>query len=144
MIVRPPQSHEEFAQYFDLRWRVLRAPWGQPRGSEQDELENSAEHAMIVDDAGRVLAVGRLHFNSHDEAQIRYMAVDDEARGRGLGSLIVEYFEQIARQRGANVIVLNARNEVTGFYARLGYEIVGEGPTMFDIVAHSKMSKRLA
>ena len=39
---RPPQSAEEFAAYYELRWRVLREPWSLPRGSERDELEGSA------------------------------------------------------------------------------------------------------
>jgi N-acetylglutamate synthase-like GNAT family acetyltransferase len=143
MQVKPPQSEEEFARYFELRWQVLREPWGQPRGSERDELEDAAEHALIVDDDGRPLAVGRLHFNSPTEAQIRYMAVAETARGRGLGRQIVEYLEAIARRRGATTIVLNARHEVTEFYARLGYATVGKGPTLFGTVAHRRMLKRL-
>jgi N-acetylglutamate synthase-like GNAT family acetyltransferase len=143
MEVRAPQSADEFERYFDLRWQVLRGPWGQPRGSERDELEDVAEHALIVDDDGRPLAVGRLHFNSPMEAQIRYMAVAETARGRGLGRRIVDYLEAIARQRGATTIVLNARDEVNEFYAGLGYAIVGKGPTLFGTVAHSRMLKRL-
>jgi N-acetylglutamate synthase-like GNAT family acetyltransferase len=138
-----PQTGDEFDRYFELRWRILRAPWGGPRGSERDELEETAEHAMICSSDGEVLAVGRLHFNSPEEAQIRYMAVAEYARGQGLGRRIVEYLESIARRRGAREIVLNARDEVTGFYAVLGYEIVGKGPTMFGTVTHSKMLKRI-
>ena len=143
MPVRPPQTDEEFARYYDLRWQVLRAPWGQPRGAERDELESSADHALITDDNGAALAVGRLHFNSPTEAQIRYMAVADAARGQGLGRQMIEYLEALARQRGASVIVLNARVEVAAFYQRLGYELLGPGPTMFGAIAHVKMQKRL-
>ena len=35
MIVRPPQTPEEFERYRDFRWRILRAPWNQPRRTEQ-------------------------------------------------------------------------------------------------------------
>ncbi|HEX6960475.1 MAG TPA: GNAT family N-acetyltransferase [Lacipirellula sp.] len=143
MEVRPPQSDDKFARYYDLRWQVLRAPWGQPRGSERDELEELAEHALIVGESGAPLAAGRLHFNSPDEAQIRYMAVAETARGQGLGMRIVEYLEDVARQKGARRIVLNAREEVAGFYRGMGYEIVGPGPTMFGAVAHVRMQKQL-
>jgi N-acetylglutamate synthase-like GNAT family acetyltransferase len=141
--VKSPQSDEEFAQYYGLRWRVLRAPWGSPRGSERDELETEAHHAMICGVDGNVLAVGRLHFNSPDEGQIRYMAVDEQSRGQGHGRRIVEYLEAEARAHGARAVMLNAREQVVGFYAVLGYEVVGEGPTMFGTVKHSKMRKKL-
>jgi predicted GNAT family N-acyltransferase len=143
MRVTQPQSDEQFARYYELRWQVLRAPWGGPRGSERDELEGQSEHAWIVDDAGEPLAVGRLHFNSTEESQIRYMAVAEKARGRGLGRRIVEHLEGIARARGATTVVLNARQAVVPFYLRQGYEVVGDGPTMFGSIAHLRMSKRL-
>src|SRR5215211_5987960 len=101
MNVRSPQTDEEFAHYYELRWRVLRAPWGEPPGSERDELEEAAEHAFIQNDDGEPLAVGRLHFNSPEEAQIRYMAVAEPSRGQGLGRRIVKHLEAIARERGA-------------------------------------------
>ena len=143
MDVRSPRTQEEFTRYYELRWQVLRAPWAQPPGSERDELEDAAEHAFIQSDDGEPLAVGRLHFNSPEEAQIRYMAVAEPSRGQGLGGRIVEYLEAIAREHGAQRVVLNAREEVSGFYAALCYEVVGAGPTMFGTVAHVRMQKRL-
>jgi GNAT superfamily N-acetyltransferase len=88
MQVRPPQTDEEFARYYDLRWQILRAPWRQSRGSERDELETTADHAAVFDERGAVLAIGRLHLNSPTEAQIRYMAVADVVRGQGVGRQI--------------------------------------------------------
>lgn len=142
MEARPPQSDDEFERYYELRWRVLRAPWGQPRGSERDELEERSDHALILGDSGAALAAGRLHLNSPDEAQIRYMAVAETARGQGLGRRIVDYLEGVARQKGVRRIVLNARNEVAGFYTGLGFEAIGPGPTMFGTVAHVRMQKQ--
>jgi GNAT superfamily N-acetyltransferase len=141
--VRSPQTEVEFARYCLLRWLVLRAPWGEPPGSERDELDGIAEHAYVQSDDGRPLAIGRLHFNSPEEAQIRYMAVAESARGKGLGRRIVEYLETIARDRGATTVVLNAREEVAGFYQTMGYEIIGAGPTLFGAVKHVRMQKRL-
>lgn len=143
MKVRPPQTNEEFARYYALRYRILRAPWGGEPGSERDDLEGSADHALIQDDASRALAVGRLHMNSPEEAQVRYVAVAEDARGSGYGRRIMEYLEEIARRRGASTVVLNAREEVVPFYLKLGYEVAGPGPTMFGVVKHSRMRKRL-
>ncbi|MEJ2362384.1 MAG: thioesterase, partial [Gammaproteobacteria bacterium] len=38
---KSPQTKQEWQAYFDLRWRILRAPWQQARGSERDDLEAS-------------------------------------------------------------------------------------------------------
>ena len=138
-----PQSAAEWDDYFDLRWRVLRAPWQQPRGSEKDDREDDSEHLMIVGKDSRALAVGRLHFNSPAEAQIRFMAVEPTAQGRGLGSSILQAFERSARASGATSIVLNAREDVQLFYQKHGFVVVGPAPTIFGVVKHVRMKKDL-
>jgi ribosomal protein S18 acetylase RimI-like enzyme len=146
MEVTTPRTPDEFNRYFDLRWRVLREPFNQPRGSERDELdlpESGTEHAVIFADSGEAVAAGRLQLNTPEEAQIRYMAVAEAVRGQGLGRLIVRRLEEIARSRGATYVVLNARDEAVGFYRSLGYEVVGIGPTIFGSVTHSHMIRTL-
>ncbi|RUO79933.1 GNAT family N-acetyltransferase [Idiomarina tyrosinivorans] len=118
-----PETPEQFADYFHLRWRVLREPFQRPLGSEQDEYDQLSHHRMLVDDDGKVLAVGRLHFNSPEEAQIRYMAVDPDERGQGHGVAIIFALETAARQEGAQQIVINSRKETLGFYEKCGYQL---------------------
>jgi predicted GNAT family N-acyltransferase len=142
--VTRPKTKEEFDRYYELRWRVLRKPWQQPRGSEKDERENRAEHIMVCDDRDTCIGVGRLHFNTKTEAQIRYMAVDERHRGRGIGKMILVELERIAREKGATSIVLNARDDAISFYRNIGYEELGPGHTLFGSVKHVKMGKRLA
>ena len=141
-VVRP-ETPEEFREYFELRWRILRAPWNQPRGTEQDEFEEVAEHVSVRDDAGRLLGIGRLHLNSSREAQIRYMATEEESRNLGVGRTIVEKLEELAAGHGVERIVLNARDSVVRFYELLGYQIVGAGPIMFGEIRHVQMEKRI-
>src|SRR5438552_17875043 len=99
LILQSPRSPSEWDAYFDLRWRVLRQPWGQPRGSERDSEDKSAFHLFLTDPAGKALACGRSHFNAPEEAQIRYMAVAANARGCGYGSRILDALEAQARDR---------------------------------------------
>lgn len=143
MYIGPPRTDEEFEQYFALRWRLLRAPWNAPPGSERDDREEEANHLVICDDEGRVLSAGRVHLNSAEEAQIRFMATEPTHGRQGLGSRIVAELENIARREGATSVVLNARNGAITFYERLGYSVVDRGPTMFDAVRHVKMMKAL-
>jgi len=138
-----PQSPAEWDAYFDLRWRVLRQPWQQPRGSERDSIDGSAFHLLLLDSGGKALACGRLHLHSPGEAQVRYMAVEENGRGRGYGSQILTALETEARRRGAGKIVLNARDDAVEFYAHRGYAVTGDGETLFGAIRHTRMAKSL-
>ena len=143
LTVNHPESPEEFEEYYDLRWRVLRKPWGQPRESEKDAFDPVADHVSVRDEDGKLIGIGRLHLNNDREAQIRYMATEEDVRGSGVGRVIIERIETIVRERGVRWITLNAREHVVGFYEHLGYRVTGEGPTMFDEIRHSKMRKEM-
>ncbi len=140
---RSPKTPSEWENYFDLRWRILRAPWDQPRGSEKDDREESSEHLMIVGPDLRPVAIGRLHFNTSAEAQVRFMAVEPQSQGQGLGGRILLEFERRAREAGASSIVLNARDDAERFYQKHGFVAVGPAPTIFDAVKHVRMRKDL-
>ncbi|MFV1973627.1 MAG: GNAT family N-acetyltransferase, partial [Thiohalobacterales bacterium] len=84
-----------------MRWKILRAPWNQPPGSERDPLDERSTHLMAVNGARELLGVGRLHFNSISEAQVRYMAIAIDHQRNGIGTLILETLETRARQLGA-------------------------------------------
>jgi predicted GNAT family N-acyltransferase len=131
------------SDYFDLRWRVLREPWNQPRGSERDNLDATAFHLIIRTPEGKPAAIGRLHLNSPEEAQVRFMAVDPAWRNRGLGGRILRRLEDEARGRRVPSIVLNAREDASEFYLAHGYQVEGQGETLFDRVRHVRMRKNL-
>lgn len=131
------------AHILDLRWRVLRAPWGQPRGSERDDEDDRAVHALAVLGDGQVVGVGRLHRRSASEGQIRYMAVEEVWRGRGVGARILNALEEEAVRRGFGRMMLEARAEAVPFYHRHGYRVEGEGKVLFGAIAHAVMGKVL-
>ena len=141
MKIIEPSTLEEFQRYFQLRWTILRAPWNQPRGSEQDERERSSHHLMVIDSKQAVIAVGRLQFNSIREAQIRYMAVDVARQRKGVGTLLLNALEQEAVKLGAARIVIDARETALRFYRRQGYKPEGPGPVLFNAIAHIRMTK---
>jgi len=126
-----------------LRWRVLREPWDQPRGSERDEQDDKATHRMIVDPQHRVLAVGRLHQTEPGIGQIRYMAVDPAHQGQGLGRKILQALEQDALQQGLHSVFLHAREPVIGFYRHHGYQLGEPSHTLFGAIPHYHMYKQL-
>lgn len=138
-----PTTAKEFADYFQFRWKLLRQPWLQPLGSEQDEQEQYAIHRMIIDAKSSILAVGRLEKISDVQGQIRFMAVEGNKQGQGLGQQIVNALEQQASMIGMTELVLNAREQAIGFYQKLGYEQQGYSHTLFDEVKHYRMTKTI-
>lgn len=142
MIVKSPLTRQEFFDYYDLRWRILRAPWNQPKGSEQDELEGQAIHIIAVEN-DKIIGCGRAHFNSDEEAQIRYMAVENQWQGRGVGKMILDELENRVVQKGAKKIILHARENVVRFYERNGYKLVKPSHTLFGVIPHYLMEKKI-
>src|SRR6266567_2280266 len=144
--IREPKNEEEFELYYDLRWRILRQPWTDLRESGKDEHEPQAFHLTAWEGA-KLVGVGRLHFNSPEEAQVRYMAVDEGCSGRGIGSLILTGLEEAARRRGAKHVMLNARESAITFYRKHKYDLIGACPTtdqsgtLFESLVHWRMRK---
>lgn len=141
--LKAPKTAEEFSKYYQLRWKILRQPWHQSLGSEQDDQEQYAIHRMVVDEHDNVLAVGRLEKVTERQGQIRFMAVDDNMQGQRLGQQIVNALEQRASVLGITEICLNAREQALGFYQKLGYKKQGYSHTLFDEVKHYSMTKKI-
>lgn len=141
--IRQPTGEDEFKVYYQLRWKLLRAPWNQPRGSEVDDLENQSFHLMAIDEKNEVIGVARLQFNSNSEAQIRYMAVADSHQRRGIGRELIRALEDHARSSGSKKIVLDARERAVDFYKKMGYEISEKSYLLFDEIQHFRMLKTL-
>jgi predicted GNAT family N-acyltransferase len=104
----------------------------------------SAFDLLLMDAAGKALACGRLHRTAPGEAQVRYMAVVENARGCGYASRILNALETKDRRHGARKIVLNARDNAVEFYRKRGYDIIGDAETVFGVIRHVRMAKLLS
>ncbi len=146
MLITSPKTTSEFEQYFHLRWRLLRKPWGEAKGSEQDETDKThtddCYHVMAMEN-NIVCGVARLEFISTDQSQLRYMAVDEDYQNKGIGRLMIEHVENIARQHNRSELFLNARENAVGFYEKLGYSVSEKSYLLFNAIQHYKMTKSL-
>jgi N-acetylglutamate synthase-like GNAT family acetyltransferase len=142
MIIKSPQNTQEFFDYYNLRWRILRAPLNQPKGSEKDEYENQAIHIIAVEE-DKIIGCGRAHFNTKQEAQIRFMAVEDQWQGKGIGKMILDELEKRVLKKGAKKIILHARENVIKFYQKNGYIVIKPSHTLFGEVKHYLMIKNI-
>ncbi|QJX46304.1 GNAT family N-acetyltransferase [Hymenobacter taeanensis] len=138
-----PRTPAEWEAYYHLRYSVLRQPWGQPAGSEraEDDAAPTTTHALLLAPDGQALGVGRLHPSGPQQGQVRFMAVQAQTQGQGVGRQVLEHLEAAARQQGLTEIVLHAREQAVPFYERLGYTVVAPSHTLFGTVPHFLMRK---
>ena len=140
--IKSPENEEEWDSYLLFRWEILRKPLGMSKDSLADSIEDESFHLMGIDEEKNVIASGRVHFNSENEAQIRYMAVDENFKRKGVGTEIVKELENYALSKGIERMILNARENAINFYLSLGYEEVG--PYQSDTgIPHKTMKKSL-
>jgi predicted GNAT family N-acyltransferase len=122
--VATPADRAEIAA---LRTRVFVDEQGVPPEIEQDAADATAVHALSRDDAGRVVATGRLLLRAGSvTASIGRMATDAGARGGGYGAAVLAELHRQAALRGATEVELHAQVTARGFYERAGYTAVGE------------------
>ena len=138
MKILEPTS-DEMKEYYHLRWKILREPLGLEEGTEKDDLEDQSIHRVVKID-NQIIGVGRLHFVDDNDAQIRYMAVEDNFRESGVGKLIVDEFIKISENRNTKKIILYARESVIDFYKKLAFDIVREAHKLENI-QHFLMEK---
>ncbi len=71
---------------------------------------------------GKAIGTARMLPDGH----VGRIAVHKEWRGRGVGTRLVEFLTDVARDRGFAEIHLHSQAQAAGFYARLGFEARGE------------------
>jgi N-acetylglutamate synthase-like GNAT family acetyltransferase len=138
-----PATPDEFGQYYQLRWEILRKPWNQPKGSEVGTDEDACIHAMARTGSGEVQGVARLQFNTPTSAQVRYVAVANGMQGKGVGKALMLYLEKIAKEKGAKEVVLDARENALEFYKALQYQVIEPTYLLFGEIQHYRMRKEL-
>lgn len=108
-----------------LRTRVFVDEQGVPPEIEQDAADATAVHVLSRDDAGRVVATGRLLVDGAT-ARIGRMAAAAAVRGRGHGAAVLDELHRQAARSGATAVELHAQLPARRFYERAGYAAVGE------------------
>ena len=137
-MIRSPYTPEEWDEYYQLRYDVLRAPWNQPVGSERNEGDETALHFACFEE-NTIIGVGRLDYMSATIAQVRFMAVAGNRQGEGIGKKLME---EIAIASGRTLLILHAREIALPFYQKLGYMTTEKSHLLFGEIQHYLMSKK--
>lgn len=108
----------------DLRYEVLRKPLGLTFTSEDLEKEkDDLLFGCFEDD--RLEGCCLLTKVDEKVMRLRQMAVADGLQGKGIGRVLMNFAENIARDMGNKKVMMHARKTAVGFYEKLGYKING-------------------
>ncbi len=140
MEVRSPQTKQEWEDYYDLRYRILREPLNKPRGSEKNDGDSTGIHLALYDN-NVLRAIARLDQPEPEISQVRFVAVDTNLQGKGFGRLIMEAAEKRSKEIGNRKMILHARDYALDFYLRIGYINLGESYKLYDVLQHFEMEK---
>ncbi len=125
----------------ELRNNILRKPLGLSFSPE--ELEKEKDDILIgcyEDD--KMEGCCLLTEDGQKTVRLRQMAVSPVLQGKGIGRVMMNFAENIARDRGYRKICMHARKNALGFYEKLGYAKVGN-EFLEVTIPHYKMEKEL-
>jgi predicted GNAT family N-acyltransferase len=138
--IRTPSTAQEWEDYYNLRYIVLRKPLDQPLGSERNEGDSTGEHFALYEN-GELKAISRLDHAGEKIAQVRFVAVKSNEQGKGYGKLIMEAVENRSKQKGDVKMILHARDYAVKFYERMDYMVVEPSYKLFGVLQHYLMEK---
>jgi GNAT superfamily N-acetyltransferase len=131
----------QYKDMIQLRDEVLRKPLGLVLSAE--ELEKEKENLLIgAYEEDIMLGCCMLVEQGEDTVRLRQMAVLNDLQGKGIGKALMNFAENLARDRGYKKITMHARKNSVGFYEKMGYKLVG---TEFEeiTIPHFVMEKKL-
>ena len=115
----------EYQQMVHLRNEILRRPLGLQFTPE--ELEKEKEEILIgAFEEEKMLGCCMLIMEAPASVRLRQMAVLNNLQGKGIGRALMQFAENIARDRGFQKITMHARKTAVGFYEKLGYQVSGQ------------------
>ena len=131
----------EYRQMVKLRDDLLRKPLG--LSLRKEELEEEKDNMLIgAFEDERMLGCCMLVEERPGVVRLRQMAVLNDLQGKGIGRALMNFAENIARDRGYKTITMHARKNVVGFYEKMDYKLTGS--EFIDLtIPHYKMEKKL-
>ena len=131
----------EYRQMVKLRDDILRRPLG--LSFSEEELANEKDNMFIAAyDDDQMLGCCMLVEQDPTTLRLRQMAVLNDLQGKGIGRALMNFAENLARDRGYKILSMHARKNSIGFYEKMGYAITSDEFTEVTI-PHYVMEKKL-
>lgn len=131
----------EYDDTVHLRNEVFRKPWGLDIKDDDLSVDKDMEiYGAFLDNK----LIGTVFLTEHETnvCRVRNVAIYDEYQGMGLGRYLMDFIEDIARDKGYKKCYLMGRVTVEKFYEKLGYNTMGS-PYNYRTIPHVDMIKDL-
>ncbi len=136
-----PYGSELYNLTLRLRDEILRRPLGLTLQIHPSDMEHQSIHIAGFW-GNELIACVVLKPLSSTKLKLRQMAVASQYQGKGIGTALIKYAEQLAKNLAYNEIELHARLHVADFYAKLGY--LPEGDVFEEVtIPHLAFRKQL-
>lgn len=131
----------EYQLMIKLRDDILRRPLG--LSFSPPELEKEKDNMLIgAFDDEQMLGCCMLVEENPKTVRLRQMAVLNDLQGKGIGRALMNFAENLARDRGYKILSMHARKNAIGFYEKMGYKVASDEFTEITI-PHYVMEKEL-
>jgi GNAT superfamily N-acetyltransferase len=116
-------------QLHDLRRKILRS--NDPAGNvvdPRDDEPSALHHAVFLND--RLVACASIYPGTsplHADVvtdELRFVAVEEDMQGQGVGRLLMASLEGASYERGAREMWANGRDTALGFYRAIGWQTI--------------------
>lgn len=136
-------TDEQLQQAFAIRKEVFVAEQGVPEEAELDEFDILGEGTthILVEKDGDAIATGRFR-QKGEYGKVERVCVLQAGRGLGLGKLVMQTIEQLAREKGFTQLKLHGQKHAETFYHELGYTTTSE-EFLEENIPHVEMTKVL-
>lgn len=135
-------TEEDLSIAFGIRKEVFVKEQGVPLSEEFDEfdtLDASCKHILVYYNEQPV-GTGRVRFVD-SYGKLERICILEPYRKYGLGKVIVNVLEEIAKENGVDKVKLHGQTHAEGFYHKLGYETASD-VFMEDGIPHVLMTKK--
>lgn len=106
-------------------------------------MKDFHEYNFHIEDNGKIIA-GIVANSTIDTLEVDFLFVDENHRGKNLGSKLLKYAEDEARSNGLKRVLLNTYSfQAPEFYKKLGYEEILKINPCFEQFSQSYFLKNL-
>jgi predicted GNAT family N-acyltransferase len=135
------KTEQQLEDVYRVRREVFVNEQGVPESIEIDDKEIDAVHFIVY---VHNVPVGAGRFRMlEDVAKVERVCVLQDYRKHGVGALLMEKMEDVAKQKGVTKLSLNAQIHAEDFYKKAGYQT--DSNTFYEAagILHVRMEKEL-
>ena len=140
-IIRATETWQQAGAYY-VRIQAMAKKHHITLKAEFDEHDGPGTKYIVITDHDFPIATARMYPLDRSDVMIGRVVVLPEYRHQGLGSMVVTACESWAEELGYSKAVVESRDNKTGFYEKLMYEVAGE-PVNGETFRCIRMEKQL-